>query len=142
MACSNFDRFIINDMYRSELCLLYPPHMIAITAIYLTLVLNDKTHDAIQAQSHAPNPALVLQQDFEILSLYTLWERYSDAAPESGLGVSATSGVSARDNVVTLAFLTQLLLRMREAHLADLAHPVSGQPMATNMRLGRTQAVG
>ncbi|KAI9457288.1 hypothetical protein F5148DRAFT_1222642, partial [Russula earlei] len=60
----------------------------------------------------------------------------------SGLGVSATSGVSARDNVVTLAFLTQLLLRMHEAHLADLAHPASGQPMATNMRLGRTQAVG
>ncbi|KAI9461852.1 hypothetical protein F5148DRAFT_1214727 [Russula earlei] len=64
MACLNFDRFIIDDMYHSELCLLYPPHMIAITAIYLTLVLNDKMHNAIQAQSHAPNPALVLQQDF------------------------------------------------------------------------------
>ncbi|KAI9446881.1 hypothetical protein F5148DRAFT_1253373, partial [Russula earlei] len=60
----------------------------------------------------------------------------------SGLGISATSGVSARDNVVTLAFLTQLLLRMREAHLAYLAHPASSQPMATNMRLGRTQAMG
>ena len=44
------NRFIINDTYRSELCLLYPPHMIAIAAIYLTLVLNDKTRDAIQAQ--------------------------------------------------------------------------------------------
>ncbi|KAI9508023.1 hypothetical protein F5148DRAFT_1199871 [Russula earlei] len=52
------------------------------------------------------------------------------------------SGVSARDNVVTLAFLTQLLLCMHKAHLADLAHPASSQPMATNMRLGRTQAVG
>ncbi|KAI9512939.1 cyclin-like protein [Russula earlei] len=128
------------------LCLLYPPHMIAIAAIYLTLVLNDKTRDAIQAQSAAPplhaaprartraartgrprpRPAMVAQ---EILSLYTLWERYSDAAPESGL---AASGVSAGDDI--------LLLRMREARLADLAHPASGQPMATNKRLGRTQA--
>ncbi|KAI9513516.1 cyclin-like protein [Russula earlei] len=173
-----FHRFIINDTYRSELCLLYPPHMIAIAAIYLTLVLNDKTRDAIQAQSAAPappprrssrtntgsahrKPAPVPQQDFvgfmaglrvslptvamiaqEILSLYTLWERYSDTAPESGLGASAASGVSAGDDVVTPAFLTQLLLRMREARLADLAHPASGQPMATNKRLGRTQAVG
>ncbi|KAI9445841.1 hypothetical protein F5148DRAFT_1253534, partial [Russula earlei] len=81
MACSNFDRFIIDDMYHSELCLLYPPHMITITAIYLTLMLNDKMRDAIQAQSvaHMPppcrsshtnigsmhqKPALVLQQDF------------------------------------------------------------------------------
>ncbi|KAI9508022.1 hypothetical protein F5148DRAFT_1199870 [Russula earlei] len=81
MACLNFDWFIINNMYCSKLCLLYPPHMIAITVIYLTLVLNDKRHDAIQAQSvaHTPpprcsshtnigsmhqKPTLVLQQDF------------------------------------------------------------------------------
>ncbi|KAI9448660.1 hypothetical protein F5148DRAFT_1250812 [Russula earlei] len=56
--------------------------------------------------------------------------------PKSGLGASAG------DDVVTPAFWTQLLLRMREARLADLAHPASGQPMATNKRLGRTQAVG
>ncbi|KAI9508021.1 hypothetical protein F5148DRAFT_1199865, partial [Russula earlei] len=54
--------FIINNMYCSKLCLLYPPHMIAITVIYLTLVLNDKMHDAIQAQSvaHTPPPLLLL----------------------------------------------------------------------------------
>jgi cyclin C len=173
---SPIDRFIINDTYRSELCLLYPPHMIAIAAIYLTLVLNDKTREAIQAQSGAPAPpprrssrtssgsahrkTAPAPQDFvgfmaglrvslptvamiaqEILSLYTLWERYSDAAPESGLGAGA-AGDSAADDVVTPAFLTQLLLRMREARLADLAHPASGQPMAVNKRLGRTQAAG
>src|SRR6266852_2696833 len=179
-VCDN--RFIINDTYRSELCLLYPPHMIAIAAIYLTLVLNDKTREAIQAQTASSTPTPTprrssrtnsnsahrkplppvpqQQQDFvgfmaglrvslptvamiaqEILSLYTLWERYSDAAPESGLGQSAV-GNSAGDDVVTPAFLTQLLLRMREARLADLAHPASAQPMAVNKRLGRTQAAG
>ncbi|KAI9509098.1 cyclin-like protein [Russula earlei] len=130
--------FIVNDTYRSELCLLCPPHMIAIAAIHLTLVLNDKTRDAIQAQSAAPAPpprrssrtntgSAHRKPAPEILSLYTLWERYSDAAPESGLAASAG------DDVVTPAFL---------ARLADLAHPASGQPMATNKRLGMTQAVG
>jgi cyclin-C len=174
---SPIDRFIINDTYRSELCLLYPPHMIAIAAIYLTLVLNDKTREAIQGQAPTSTtpprrssrtssasahrkPAPAQQQDFvgfmaglrvslptiamiaqEIVSLYTLWERYSDAAPESGLGAS-TAGDSAGDDVVTPAFLTQLLLRMREARLADLAHPASGQQMAVNKRLERTQAAG
>jgi cyclin-C len=179
-VCAN--RFIINDTYRSELCLLYPPHMIAIAAIYLTLILHDKTHDAIQAQTASSTPTPPprrssrtnsnsahrkplpptphQQQDFvgfmaglrvslptvamiaqEILSLYTLWERYSDAAPESGLGQSAV-GSSAGDDVVTPASLTQLLLRMREARLADLAHPASAQPMAVNKRLERTQAAG
>ncbi|KAJ4473573.1 cyclin-like protein [Lentinula aciculospora] len=39
--------FIINDTYRSELCLLYPPHLIAVTAIYLTLVLHTPTQNSI-----------------------------------------------------------------------------------------------
>ncbi|KAH9974338.1 cyclin-like protein [Lactifluus volemus] len=147
--------FIINDTYRSELCLLYPPHMIAIAAIYLTLVLNDKTRDAIQAQAANPAPpprahrartraataaglcrfmaglrvslptiAMIAQ---EILSLYTLWERYSDAAPDAGLAGGSGAGDSTGDDV---------------ARLADLAHPASGQPIAANKRLERTQAAG
>ncbi|THV01212.1 hypothetical protein K435DRAFT_655830 [Dendrothele bispora CBS 962.96] len=39
--------FIINDSYRSNLCLLYPPHLIAIAAIYLTLVLNPSAQATI-----------------------------------------------------------------------------------------------
>ncbi|KAF8351767.1 hypothetical protein F5887DRAFT_1057610 [Amanita rubescens] len=32
--------FIINDTYRSNICLLYPPHLIAVAAIYLTVVFH------------------------------------------------------------------------------------------------------
>ncbi|RUP49767.1 hypothetical protein BC936DRAFT_141521 [Jimgerdemannia flammicorona] len=32
--------FIVNDSYRCDVCLLHPPHMIALAAIYLTVVLN------------------------------------------------------------------------------------------------------
>jgi cyclin-C len=36
-------RFVINDTFRSDLCLLYPPYLIAIAAIYLTLALHAPT---------------------------------------------------------------------------------------------------
>ncbi|KAL5490170.1 SSN8 [Sanghuangporus weigelae] len=32
--------FLINDTYRSDICLLYPPHLIAIAALYLVCVQN------------------------------------------------------------------------------------------------------
>jgi cyclin-C len=96
-------RFIINDTYRSELCLLYPPHLIAIAALYLTLVLHPKTRAVVQGQctparrsSRQARP----MQDFvgwlaglhvshtlvatiaqEIIGLYALWERYREDAP-------------------------------------------------------------
>ncbi|THU89046.1 hypothetical protein K435DRAFT_915752, partial [Dendrothele bispora CBS 962.96] len=41
------DLFIIHDSYRSNLCLLYPPHLIPIAAIYLTLVLNPSAQATI-----------------------------------------------------------------------------------------------
>jgi cyclin C len=34
------DRFVINDTLRSSLCLLHPPHLIAIASIYLALSLH------------------------------------------------------------------------------------------------------
>lgn len=39
-------RFLINDTYRSDICLLYPPHLIAIAALYLTCVLHPITRQA------------------------------------------------------------------------------------------------
>ncbi|KAI0046800.1 C/H/G cyclin [Auriscalpium vulgare] len=199
--------FIINDTYRSELCLLYPPHLIAIAAIYLTLILNVTTRATLQNQAQAqsaPAPStrrssrtssgtqkkapqdivgfmaglnvsmsLVATIAQEIIGLYTLWERYKeDAAADSGrsaFGRSASSasagtkrsapsrdpsvfmgseelsagGTPAQpDDVVTPQYLTQLLARMREARLADLAHPASGRPVAVNKMLERTQAAG
>ncbi|OBZ66557.1 RNA polymerase II holoenzyme cyclin-like subunit [Grifola frondosa] len=225
--------FIINDTYRSELCLLYPPHLIAVAAIYLTLVLHSSTRAAIQlqtsAQSHLGSqsniPASVSPtrrssrsssnnhkkqpQDIvgfmaglnvnmpliatiaqEIISLYTLWDRYKEEpgadsarsafpqgqpSPFAGStagtkrsasvtlrsgsvlsGGTASSGATpsaaeAKDElqlpelqqrVVTPTFLTQLLLRMREARLADMAHPASGRPVAVNKMLERAQAAG
>jgi cyclin C len=122
-------RFILNDTYRSELCLLYPPHIIAIAALYLTLILHRPTRDVVLIQlpsgdversparppeqtTPTPQPRRSSRQahntstvektkkpqqdpiDFlaglnvslpliatvsqQIISLYTLWDRYKD----------------------------------------------------------------
>ncbi|KAH9034771.1 cyclin-like protein [Lactarius pseudohatsudake] len=117
----------------------------------LTLVLNDKTREAIQAQG-APVPpprrssrttsgsahrksrlrsSRTLSASWRDLRvslptedaclLYTLWGRYSDTPrPESELGGNTGGGKQWRDD---------LLLRMREARLSDLAHPARRQPV-------------
>lgn len=112
----------------------------------------------------------------EIISRYTLWERYrEDVVEASARGSFAsdhtttslkrtasgtqrgTSSVRSRDGtpvdstqrvvgsrtrqpaVITPTFLTQLLVRMREGKMADMAHPATGRPMALDKRLERTQ---
>ncbi|KAJ2913527.1 hypothetical protein MD484_g6908, partial [Candolleomyces efflorescens] len=49
---------VINDTYRSELCLLYPPHLIAIAALYLTFVLHppDKIASKTSSPEDKPQP--------------------------------------------------------------------------------------
>ncbi|KAJ3544186.1 hypothetical protein NM688_g5771 [Phlebia brevispora] len=102
--------FIINDTYRSDLCLLYPPHLIAIAAIYLTLVFHPGTRDALHLQDgtssqsnprrssrstssiHHKKPA----QDIvgiaqEIISLYTLWGRYKEDGADATARTSFTT---------------------------------------------------
>ncbi|KNZ76859.1 RNA polymerase II holoenzyme cyclin-like subunit [Termitomyces sp. J132] len=57
--------FIINDTYRSDLCLLHPPHIIAIAALYLTFVIHSppgKVPSPVSADisafaTHSPTPA-------------------------------------------------------------------------------------
>ncbi|KIK42115.1 hypothetical protein CY34DRAFT_84145 [Suillus luteus UH-Slu-Lm8-n1] len=194
---------IINDTYRSDLCLLYPPHLLAITALYLAVVLHGPTRELLQQRSHSVEATPVHSsprrssrqssstslshgkkpsQDFvaffaelnvsmplvatiaqEIISLYTLWERYLedsdlvDSARNAFYGHAQTqpgashSGVSTpveslddaqRPHGATPTFLLQVLTRMRENRLSDMAHASSGRPVAVNKMLERTQAAG
>ncbi|KLO17490.1 cyclin-like protein [Schizopora paradoxa] len=38
--------FLINDTYRSNICITYPPHLIAIAALYLTCILQTQTRQS------------------------------------------------------------------------------------------------
>lgn len=178
--------------------MLYPPHLLAITALYLTVILHGPTRDLLQQQSHSVDVQATQNsprrssrqsstaslghvkkpsQDFvaffaglnislplvatiaqEIISMYTFWERYHDPDPidsvrstlhgrtsaqtQSG---ASSSGVttpveSSIDSSVTPASLLQVLTRMRENRLSDIAH--SRRPVAVNKMLERTQAAG
>ncbi|KAK7681510.1 hypothetical protein QCA50_015242 [Cerrena zonata] len=230
--------FIINDTYRSNICLLYPPHLIAIAALFLTVVLHSSTHAQLHnapssshssnshTQSQGPQKATPRrssrptnstlkkhpQQDIvaflaglnvnmsliatiaqEIISLYTLWERYKEDSTDSSARTSfnsnnfnsnsissvystsnrlgsmrsgsAYSGGSTssagtpttnediimsgsqhgqfpalgRPAVVTPSFLTQMLLKMREAKMTEVA---GGIPRAHDKHLERARAAG
>lgn len=50
-------RFVINDTFRSSLCLIHPPHLIAIAAIYLAFSLHPPPLANITASSTNPSPA-------------------------------------------------------------------------------------
>lgn len=51
MLTEALSRFLINDTYRSDLCLIYPPHLIAITAIYMACAIHHETRGDIEKQT-------------------------------------------------------------------------------------------
>lgn len=82
------DRFVINDTFRSSLCLVHPPHLIALACIYLALSLQPplppsarkpsttvggRTDPITFLSSLAVDQSLVLEVVQEVLGLYELW---------------------------------------------------------------------
>ncbi len=181
---------IINDTYRGTLCLLYPPHLIAIAAIYLTQVFHQPSRDNLSTllqppSSTAPHPRrssrnateskkhqdpvtflaelnvslpLIATISQEIIALYALWDRYKDdSLPDASASsrqspLSAASGSASRsrssgtplseaadDHRITPAFLSNLLMKMKENRMTDPAHPPTGR-VVVNKMLERTQA--
>ncbi|KZS97214.1 C/H/G cyclin [Sistotremastrum niveocremeum HHB9708] len=54
--------FVVNDTYRSDLCLLYPPHLIAVASIFFALTLHPSSRSAVDSSlafssSHPPSNA-------------------------------------------------------------------------------------
>jgi len=109
---------VINDSYRSDLCLLYPPHLIAIAAVYLAILFHKSTRQNVlstpgrRSSRHNGNStdnskrsddpisflaglnvsishiATIIQ---EFISLYGLWSRFKEeATPDSAQHFSGT----------------------------------------------------
>ena len=108
----------------------------------------------------------------EIISLYTLWDRYKeDLTPQgqspysSGTSTSPSkrsmtgsrsasvagtpvdagdeaSETSGEADYVTPSMVSALLLRMRESWLTDMSRGGNGRPVAVNKMWERTQAAG
>ena len=74
---------IINDTYRTDVCLLYPPFLIAIAAIYLSLVNSDRIH--------APPPSQSTPDEMQITPEATAPTPASNAGPTPAAGATSPS---------------------------------------------------
>lgn len=80
--------FIVNDSYRTDVCLLYPPHMIALAAIYMTVVLNhadfvagsigDKTDMRQWFADLNVDIAPIVEIVQDILGIYEIWSDWRE----------------------------------------------------------------
>ncbi|ORZ16414.1 cyclin-like protein [Absidia repens] len=83
-----FAWFILNDSYRTDVCLLHPPHMIALAALYLTVVLNhadftpgslgDRTDMRQWFADLNVQIETVVEISQEILSIYEVWADWKE----------------------------------------------------------------
>jgi len=102
---------IINDHYNTDMPLMYPPHIIAVTAMFLAVVLrptqsNLQAHaaatSALAVQSALQNPNKVAkmvqwmaESDIDVgecmaatqefISLYEVWENYIERTCKDGI---------------------------------------------------------
>ncbi|KAI9309233.1 cyclin-like protein [Cunninghamella echinulata] len=83
-----FAWFILNDAYRTDIVLLYPPHLIALAALYLTIVLNhaDFAPGSVGDRSDMKQWFADLNVEIdtiieitqEILSIYEIWADWKE----------------------------------------------------------------
>jgi cyclin C len=158
-------RFIINDSYRSDVCLLHPPHLVAIAALVLAVSQHSETREAYSpdaAGASAPRDIVgflaglnvsmpaVTSAVQDLLALYAVWARVrdeggADLSPGLALAGSARGALAGRSASpaamsgagVTSAQLAAIAAAMRERWFARL-----GAVMGQDKRLSRTFAAG
>jgi cyclin C len=80
--------FIVNDSYRTDVSLLYPPHLIALAAIYLTVELNHADFAPGSAGDQRDmkqwfadlnvDIKSIIEISQEILSIYEVWADWKE----------------------------------------------------------------
>ncbi|KAI6160695.1 cyclin-like protein [Pisolithus thermaeus] len=170
---------IINDTYRSDLCLLYPPHLLAIVALYLTLALHTPTKELIvqksqlspsddshvsprrsSRQASASSFGSKKPQDFivatiaqQMISLYSIWERYKEDVDTSDTARSAfctqTNSPRSASHSRVGTPVVEAPDDMRKADELSVVtpailarHSTGGRPVVINKMLERAQAAG
>jgi cyclin C len=71
--------FLLNDMYRTDLCLLEPPHILAITALYVTLSSSEKQVLVEFIKSMNVDMMSVIECAQTLFNLYTVWNDYHES---------------------------------------------------------------
>lgn len=68
---------IVNDSYRSDICLLYPPYLTALAAIHMAAVIHKKDVKAWFAELSV-DMGKILEVTLQILDIYKLWKNYDE----------------------------------------------------------------
>jgi len=68
---------VVNDSLRCDICLLYPPYLIALAAIYMACVFEKKSCHQWFAELNV-NMERILEIVQKILALYELWKNFDD----------------------------------------------------------------
>ncbi|KAF2456903.1 RNA polymerase II holoenzyme cyclin-like subunit [Lineolata rhizophorae] len=93
---------IINDHYLTDLPLLYPPHVIAVTAVFLAVVIRPAQNALLphQHQHHAGNLAGALQSLTSPQSAAAIATQAGVHGPTAGAGASGSAGAAAQGRIV------------------------------------------
>ncbi|KAJ2130171.1 RNA polymerase II holoenzyme cyclin-like subunit [Coemansia sp. RSA 520] len=75
-------RSIINDSFKTDMVFVYPPHVIAIAALFLSRVVDQGNQSDVEAQQWYADLNVdvtdVLQVVNELLAVYEVWTGYVD----------------------------------------------------------------
>ncbi|KAG9101818.1 RNA polymerase II holoenzyme cyclin-like subunit, partial [Ceratobasidium sp. 370] len=161
--------FVINDTYRSDICLIYPPWILAVAAIYLALVLHNSSRNKLAPASKPsispagakypaaaqnkyirflaginvslPEVATIVQ---EMITLYAVWDHLAEGSGAEAAAAVTEAGLKDAEpkrKTMTEREVVQLVIKMRAERELDTAHPPNGMSVAVDKRLERTQAM-
>ncbi|KAH7104661.1 cyclin-like protein [Auriculariales sp. MPI-PUGE-AT-0066] len=169
-SCIQLAWFIINDTYRSDLiCLVHPPHLIAVAALHLALVFNSETRKQCLAPDSVPRRSSRSRKAPMATSSNATATRTVDIVGFlAGLNVNmrevavimqeivglyklwssfkddtseADTGTVASDGQqYTTRELVDLLNSIRERREREVAHPATGRPVPPTKMLERASA--
>ncbi|CAE6525159.1 unnamed protein product [Rhizoctonia solani] len=157
--------FLINDTYRTDLCLVHPPWIIAVASLYLALVLHNTTRTkltpsskptlnpisgAVKYPSAAQNPYIkflaglnvslpeVATVAQEMISVYALWDQLGEGSTGEASNAVADAGMKdqeAKKQKISEREVVDLLLKMRMERDLDRMHPSTGRPGGSGKRV-------
>ena len=69
-------RNVVNDSFRTDVCLLYPPHQIALACLHIACVINQKDSNKQWFAELHTDLDKVLEVTKYIMNLYEMWKQF------------------------------------------------------------------
>ena len=135
-------RSIINDTYRSQLCLLHPPHLIAIAAIYLTFIIHPPVRPEPQISDDLESSHRQPRRSSRQASNHSNQKKTQTQDPITflaELNVSLPVVASISQEIISLYALWDQYKEDVTPDAAKLARELTGSPPAAGGTVSRTR---